>query len=52
MIRIVAFILGLLMVFGAVGSLDVDPNANFVVQCVLALVGLSMMSAAVPTQEV
>jgi hypothetical protein len=33
-------VLGMLIVFGAVGTMDVDPEANLVVQTALAVVGL------------
>jgi hypothetical protein len=37
------FILGLLMAFGSVGSLDINPEANVAVQTILALVGCALM---------
>jgi hypothetical protein len=40
MIRV---ILGLLIAFGAVGTLDADPEADVLVQAGLALVGIVIM---------
>lgn len=40
MIRV---ILGLLIVLGALGTLDIDPDANVLVQVGVALVGLVLM---------
>lgn len=41
------FIIGLLIVMGSVGTLDTDPNANLIVQTLLALAGLGIMGAGV-----
>jgi hypothetical protein len=35
--------LGFFMAFGAVGTLDVDPEANLLIQTGLALTGLAVM---------
>jgi hypothetical protein len=39
----IRFILGLLIVFGAVGGLENDPNAPLLVLVTIALVGLGLM---------
>ena len=39
----IRFIVGLLIVFGAVGTLDIDPEANVLLQMALAGVGLALM---------
>ncbi len=39
----IRFIVGLLIVFGAVGTLDIDPEANVLLQMALAGVGLVLM---------
>ena len=39
--------LGFLIVYGAVGALDFDPNADVVVQSILACLGLLMMFLSV-----
>ena len=39
----IRFIVGLLIVFGAVGTLDIDPEANVLLQTALAGVGLVLM---------
>lgn len=44
----VFFILGLLITFGAVGTMDYDPNADLLVQTVLALCGLALMAVSIP----
>lgn len=51
MIRILIFVAGLVTVFGALGTLDVDPEASLWVQGALAVGGLVMMCAAVPRRE-
>ncbi len=43
MIQAALGILGFLITFGAVGTLDYDPKANVAVQMALALVGLAMV---------
>jgi uncharacterized membrane protein len=40
MIRV---IVGLLIVFGAIGTLDFNPDANVLVQAAIAIVGLVIM---------
>lgn len=48
MIKTAGFICGLLMVFGAVGTLDANPNAGLLMPACVALVGLGMMWTARP----
>lgn len=45
---IAVFVCGLLMVFGAVGTLDVNPDAGLILPLGLIVVGLGLMCAAVP----
>ena len=39
----IRFVLGLIIVLGAVGTLDIDPEANVLLQTALAVVGLALM---------
>jgi hypothetical protein len=39
----IRFIVGLVIVMGAVGTLDIDPEANVLLQIALAGVGLVLM---------
>jgi hypothetical protein len=39
----IRFIVGLVIVFGAVGTLDIDPEANVLLQTALAGLGLTLM---------
>jgi hypothetical protein len=39
----IRFIVGLVIVMGAVGTLDIDPEANVLLQIALAVVGLVLM---------
>jgi uncharacterized membrane protein len=48
MFKIMTFVAGLVLVFGAVGTLESDPNAAVLAQILLALVGLVMMAWSVP----
>jgi D-arabinose 1-dehydrogenase-like Zn-dependent alcohol dehydrogenase len=50
-LRPVIFVCGLLTVFGAVGALDVDPQASMLVSGALALAGLALMLISLPKQE-
>lgn len=43
----IRFIVGLLIVFGAVGTLDYDPGADLLVQTLLAVAGLGIMLSGV-----
>ena len=40
-------LVGLLITFGAVGTLDVNPDANVLVQLAIALVGCGIMYSGV-----
>ena len=42
-IQMIRFIVGLVIVMGAVGTLDIDPEANVLLQTALAGVGLVLM---------
>lgn len=44
---IIRTILGFLIVFGAVGTLDADPQASVLVQVGLGLVGLAILASGV-----
>lgn len=48
MIRIMIFVAGLVTVFGALGTMDLDPEANMLVQSALAVIGLIIMSISMP----
>jgi len=39
----IRFVIGLVIVMGAVGTLDIDPEANVLLQTALAGVGLALM---------
>jgi hypothetical protein len=39
----IRFVIGLVIVMGAVGTLDIDPEANVLLQTALAGVGLVLM---------
>jgi hypothetical protein len=43
----IRFIVGLLITFGAVGTLDVNPDANVLVQFAIAMVGCGIMYSGV-----
>lgn len=43
----IRFIGGLLLTFGAVGTLDVNPEANVLVQFALAMVGCGIMYSGI-----
>lgn len=43
----IRFFLGLLVTFGAVGTLDADPNASLVTVLILASIGLIIMNSGV-----
>lgn len=40
----IRFIIGFLIVFGAVGTLDYDPQADLLVQTMIALIGIAIMA--------
>lgn len=45
-------ILGFLLVFGAVGTLDYDPNASVLVQATIAAIGfISMRSGTIAMEK-
>lgn len=39
----IRFVLGILLVLGAVGTLDIDPNASPITQSILAAFGVFLM---------
>ena len=43
----IRFAIGFLITFGAVGTLEVDPNASLLTTAVLAIVGLTIMAFGV-----
>lgn len=43
----IRFLVGFLVVFGAVGTLDFDPSANVLVQTGIAIVGIVIMYSGV-----
>lgn len=45
--KMIRFIIGLLIVMGAVGGLDNDPDASLLVLCFIAGVGLFVMHSGV-----
>lgn len=42
---------GFFIVFGAVGTLDADPNAGLLVQALLALVGLAIAYSGITAMK-
>jgi hypothetical protein len=44
-------IVGFIIVFGAVGTMDVDPTASILVQASLALLGLGIMYSGVSAMK-
>jgi len=45
--RFILGFIGFLIVYGAVGALDFDPNADVVLQSILACLGLLMMYVSI-----
>lgn len=43
----IRFAIGFLMAFGAVGTLEVDPNASLVTTALIAVAGLGIMALGV-----
>jgi hypothetical protein len=43
----IRFAIGFMMVFGAVGTLEVDPDASLLTTALLAVIGLAIMSFGV-----
>ena len=41
----IRFILGLVLVLGAVGTMDADPSASVLVQSLIAVAGLAVMAS-------
>lgn len=40
----IRMLIGFLLTFGAVGTLDIDPDADLLTQCAIAAVGLGIMA--------
>lgn len=47
----IRIVLGFLVTFGAVGTLDYDPNASVLVQTALALAGLAVLQSGVKAHQ-
>lgn len=47
----IRIIIGFLLALGAVGTLDMDPQASILVQVSIALVGLGVMASGVATMN-
>jgi hypothetical protein len=47
----IRFVLGLLITFGAVGTIEVNPDANLILQTALAVLGLGIMSSGIAAFE-
>jgi len=43
----IRMIVGFLIVFGAVGSIEIDPNANLMIEMILAGAGLALLFSGV-----
>jgi len=43
----IRMIVGFLIVFGAVGSIEIDPNANLIIEMILAGAGLALLFSGV-----
>ncbi len=43
----IRMLVGFLIVFGAVGSIEVDPNANLMLEMILAGAGLALLFSGV-----
>ena len=43
----IRMLVGFLIVFGAVGSIEIDPNANLMIEMILAGAGLALMFSGV-----
>lgn len=43
----IRMLVGFLIVFGAVGSIEVDPNANLMIEMILAGAGLALMFSGI-----
>ena len=47
----IRMLVGFLIVFGAVGSIEVDPNANLMLEMILAGAGLAFMLSGVSAMQ-
>jgi len=47
----IRIIVGLLITMGAVGTLEVDPNASVLLQVAIAVVGLAIMYSGVVSMQ-
>lgn len=43
----IRMLVGFLIVFGAVGSIEIDPNANLMIEMILAGAGLALLFSGV-----
>jgi len=43
----IRMLVGFLIAFGAVGSIEIDPNANLMIEMILAGAGLALMFSGV-----
>ena len=43
----IRMLVGFLIVFGAVGSIEIDPNANLMIEMILADAGLALLFSGV-----
>jgi hypothetical protein len=43
----IRMLVGFLIVFGAVGSIEVDPNANLMIEMILAGAGLALLFSGI-----
>ena len=43
----IRILVGFLIVFGAVGSIEVDPNANLMIEMILAGAGLALLFSGI-----
>jgi hypothetical protein len=47
----IRMLVGFLITFGAVGTIEVNPDANLIVQMVIALAGLAVMLTGVSAMK-
>jgi succinate-acetate transporter protein len=47
----IRMLVGFLIAFGAVGTIEVNPDANLIVQMVIALAGLAVMLTGVSAMK-
>ncbi len=47
----IRMLVGFLIVFGAVGSIEIDPNANLMIEMILAGAGLAFMLSGVSAMQ-